>query len=76
LVDHPAFPCPSCGGRVYVTAMRCPHCGADLPPEFPAPEGWTRDARGRLCIRFGATLEIRVEPGRTIIVQRDLRDPP
>lgn len=56
--------------------MRCPHCGADLPQEFPAPEGWSRDARGRIVMRFGATLEVRVEPGRTIIVQRDLRDPP
>lgn len=35
-------PCPSCAEPVMVAALRCKHCGADIPPE-PIIEETTED---------------------------------
>ena len=74
MVDHPSAPCRQCGAPVYATASRCPHCGADLPPDHPTPPGWTRDERGRIVYRFGATVRIERRDGKTTAAIRETED--
>jgi hypothetical protein len=49
---YPPVKCPSCGSDLKVKSIRCPNCGT-------VPQGlfrWPRSVRGRLDIRFSASV--------------------
>ena len=71
MTDHASAPCRRCGGRAYATDQRCPHCGAALPPDHPAPPGWSRDAAGRIVYRIRVDVEVGARDGKAFGIVRE-----